>query len=491
MADSDNLGCPRADSPGCLAKSSEPQYGHRVPDFDVISPVDGSVVATRTLAPWPEVDLALTRAREAQAGWRATPLGDRIAVCRAFADRLESRADELGRELSWQMGRPIRFAPREVTTAAARARRMIDLATGALADIAVEPPSDGFELFIRKVALGTVLIVPAWNYPYLIAVNSVVPALLAGNTVILKHSSQTPLCAERFAEIFAAVGLPAGVFQYLHASHADTERAVADPRIDFVAFTGSVRGGHAMVRAAAHRFIGSGLELGGKDPAYVRADADLDHAVENLVDGSFFNSGQSCCGIERIYVDASIFPAFVDGFAATTRRYRVGDPLDPATDLGPVVRASHADFVRGEIARAIDAGARALLDPGEFPGARADGPYLAPQILVDVDHSMSVMMEETFGPVVGIMPVRDDEQAIELMNDSPYGLTASVWTRDRDAAIAIGDRVATGTWFMNRCDYLDPGLAWVGVKDSGRGCTLSALGFDQLTRPKSYHLRRA
>jgi acyl-CoA reductase-like NAD-dependent aldehyde dehydrogenase len=489
MADSDSLCCPLADNTGCLAKGGEPQYGHRVPDFDVISPVDGSVVATRRLATWSEVDLALTRSQQAREGWRATPLGERIAVCRAFADRLESRAEELGRELSWQMGRPIRYAPREVTTAAARARRMTGLATGALADIAVDASSDDFELFIRKVALGTVLVIPAWNYPYLIAVNSVVPALLAGNTVLLKHSSQTPLCAERFAEIFDAVGLPPGVFQYLHAGHAETERAVADPRVDFVAFTGSVRGGHAMVRAAADRFIGCGLELGGKDPAYVRRDADLDHAVENLVDGSFFNSGQSCCGIERIYVDHSIFAAFVDAFAAATRCYRVGDPLDPATELGPVVRTAHADFVRGEIDRAVAAGARALIDPADFPVARADGPYLAPQVLIDVDHSMSVMTEETFGPVVGIMPVRDDAQAIELMNDSPYGLTASVWTRDRDAAVAIGDRIATGTWFMNRCDYLDPGLAWVGVKDSGRGCTLSALGFDQLTRPKSFHLR--
>ncbi len=458
--------------------------------FDVISPVDGSVVASRNYSSWQAVDAALSLSCEARSGWSATPLRDRLAVCRKFADCMEARADELGREVSWQMGRPIRYAPREITTAAARARRMVELASGALADIAVDPPDEHFELFIRKVALGTVLVVPAWNYPYLIAVNSVVPALLAGNTVVLKHSSQTPLCGERLAEIFDAAGLPAGVFQCLHATHADIERAVADARVDFVAFTGSVRGGHAMVRAAADRFIGSGLELGGKDPAYVRGDADLDFAVENLVDGSFFNSGQSCCGIERIYVHHSLYRSFVDAFVALTRKYRVGNPLDTDTDLGPVVRTSHADFVRGEIERAVDAGARALLDPSEFPGARAGGPYLAPQVLVDVDHSMSVMMEETFGPVVGIMPVRGDDEAVELMNDSPYGLTASVWTTDRDAAVAIGDHVATGTWFMNRCDYLDPGLAWVGVKDSGRGCTLSALGYEQLTRPKSYHLRR-
>ena len=465
------------------------QYGSTVTAIDVISPVDGSVVATRKLAAWDEVDHVLSRARESRLAWSTMSLAGRSALCREFADRLEARADELGLELSRQMGRPIRYAPRELVTAADRARRMVDLAGAGLADVAVDGPDD-LDLFIRKVPLGTVLVVPAWNYPYLIAVNSVIPALLAGNTVILKHSSQTPLCAERFAEIFAAIGLPEGVFQFLHTDHANTERAVADARVDFVAFTGSVAGGHAMVRAAADRFIGCGLELGGKDPAYVRHDADLDHAVENLVDGSFFNSGQSCCGIERIYVHHSLFESFVDAFAALVRRYRVGNPLDPETDIGPVARSAHADFVRGEIAKAVAAGARCLIDPAGFAGARDSGPYLAPQVLVDVDHSMSVMTEETFGPVVGIMPVRDDDEAVALMNDSPYGLTVSVWTRDRAAALVLGDRIATGTWFMNRCDYLDPGLAWVGVKDSGRGCTLSVLGFDQLTRPKSFHLRQ-
>jgi acyl-CoA reductase-like NAD-dependent aldehyde dehydrogenase len=457
-------------------------------DLEVITPVDGSVYVRRTLATWDEVDAALGRAEAASREWGTVPLPERMALCERFATALAERAPELGRELAWQMGRPIRFAPREVTTAADRARKMIELAPEALADVPVDGASD-LQLFIRKEPLGVVLVVPAWNYPYLIAVNSVVPALLAGNSVVLKHSSQTPLVAERVGEVFDAIGLPRGVFQWIHTGHAETERAVADPRTGFVAFTGSVRGGHDMVRAASTRFLSLGLELGGKDPAYVRADADLDHAVENLVDGSFFNSGQSCCGIERIYVHRDVYDSFVDGFVELTRRYRLGNPLDPETDLGPVARSPHAKFVRAEIANAVARGARSVVDEKSFPAATPDGPYVGPHVVVDVDHEMSLMREETFGPVVGIMPVSGDDEAVALMNDSPYGLTASVWTRDRDAGMAIGERVETGTWFMNRCDWLDPGLAWVGVKDSGRGCTLSKLGYEQLTRPKSFHLR--
>ncbi|HSG66366.1 MAG TPA: aldehyde dehydrogenase family protein, partial [Gammaproteobacteria bacterium] len=304
-----------------------------------------------------------------------------------------------------------------------------------------------------------------------------------------KHSAQTPLCAERFAESFAEAGLPEGVFQVLHMDHASTERVIRDPRVDFVAFTGSVAGGHEIQAAAAARFVGTGLELGGKDPAYVRADADLAHAVENLVDGSFFNSGQSCCAIERIYVHQQIYDRFLEGFVELTNKYRLGNPLAPETNLGPMVRMAAAELVRQQIDEAIAAGARALIDPAAFPANAPGTPYLAPQVLVNVDHDMRIMSEETFGPAVGIMKVRSDDEAIALMNDSRYGLTASIWTRDEQAAIAIGDRVQTGTWFMNRCDYLDPALAWVGVKDSGRGCTLSSVGYEHLTRPKSYHLR--
>jgi acyl-CoA reductase-like NAD-dependent aldehyde dehydrogenase len=266
-------------------------------------------------------------------------------------------------------------------------------------------------------------------------------------------------------------------------------KMAAEERVNFVAFTGSVAGGYAVQQAASGRFVGVGLELGGKDPAYIRADANLDHAIENVIDGAMFNSGQSCCAVERIYVHRDVYDQFVDGAVALTNQYILGDPLNHETTLGPVVRQRSADLIRAHIAEAISCGAKALIDEARFPRAQHNTPYVAPQILVNVDHSMRVMTEETFGPVVGVMPVSSDEEAIQLMNDSVYGLTASVWTADVDAAIRIGEELETGTVFMNRCDYLDPALAWTGVKQSGRGVSLSELGYEQLTQPKSFHLR--
>jgi acyl-CoA reductase-like NAD-dependent aldehyde dehydrogenase len=383
------------------------------------------------------------------------------------------------------MGRPVSQSPNELRRGfQERALYMCTIAAEALADVPVEK-KEGFERFIRREPLGVVLVIAPWNYPWLTSVNAVVPALLAGNSVILKMAAQTPLVAERYAEAFRAAGLPDGVFQFLHLDHARVAKAIADPHIAFVAFTGSVPGGRAVQQAAAKRFIGTGLELGGKDPAYVRPDAPLEPTVENLVDGAYFNSGQSCCGVERIYVHRSVFKPFVEGFVELARQYRLGNPLERDTNLGPMVRTAAADNVRAQIADAVSRGANALLKLKDRPGT----PYLPPEVLVDVDHSMAIMIEETFGPVVGIQAVADDDEAVRLMNDSRYGLTASIWTEDADAALAIGDRVETGTWFMNRCDYLDPALAWTGVKDSGRGCTLSRLGLEAFTRPKSFHLR--
>jgi acyl-CoA reductase-like NAD-dependent aldehyde dehydrogenase len=453
-----------------------------------VSPVDGSVYVERALAGDDEIDAALNRSRVAQQAWRHTALTDRAVVLKRFCDAFSAKQDAVALELAWQMGRPIRYAPSEVRGTLERARYMIDIAPQALADMDAGP-KDGFTRFVRREPLGVVFTVAAWNYPYLIAVNSVVPALMAGNAVILKHSAQTPLCAERFLECFKEADLPDGLFQILHMSHANTEKTIRDARVDFVAFTGSVEGGHAVQRALSERFIGAGLELGGCDPVYVRHDANLDHAIENIVDGAYFNSGQSCCGLQRVYVHNALYERFVAGFVDLTRKYVLGSPLDASTSLGPVVRTAAANTIRQQIDASISAGARATIDPREFPVAATGTPYLAPQILLDVDHSMPVMREEIFGPVAGIMRVRSDEEAIALMNDSSFGLTAAIWTQDEGAALNIGERINTGTWFMNRCDYLDPALAWVGVKDSGRGCTLSTVGYEHLTRPKSFHLR--
>ena len=450
-----------------------------------ITPVDGSVYVERVLATNAEIERALFMAEKAQKTWKQAPVADRAAILRRMAEWCVARADELATELTWQMGRPVSQTPGELKRGFhERALYMCDIAEEALKDLDVGK-KDGFQRFIRREPLGVVLVIAPWNYPWLTSVNAVVPALLAGNSVILKMAAQTPLVAERYAEAFKAVGLPTGVFQFLHMDHAQVARTIADPRIAFVAFTGSVPGGQAVQKAAAARFIGTGLELGGKDPAYVRPDADLNFAVENLVDGAYFNSGQSCCGIERIYVHKKIYKPFVDGFVQLTRQYRLGNPLEKETNLGPLVRTEAAENVRAQIKQAVKKGAKALLRLKDTPKT----PYLPPEVLIDVDHRMAVMTEESFGPVVGIQAVKDDDEAIGLMNDSRYGLTASIWTKDAEAALRIGERVDTGTWFMNRCDYLDPALAWTGVKDSGRGCTLSRLGLEAFTRPKSFHLR--
>jgi acyl-CoA reductase-like NAD-dependent aldehyde dehydrogenase len=455
----------------------------------MISPVDGSVYADRSAPSASGIEAALERGARAQRAWREVPLAGRVAAVRRMLEWCLAHADTLGEELTRQMGRPISQSPMEIRRGfAERTQYLCGIAEEALRDLDVgEKP--GYRRFIRREPLGLVLVVAPWNYPWLTSVNAVVPALLAGNSVLLKMAAQTPLVAERYAEAFKAAALPAGVFQYLHLDHAQVESVIADPRVSFVAFTGSVAGGHAVQRAAAARFMPTGLELGGKDPAYVRADAPLAPTVENLVDGAFFNSGQSCCGVERIYVERRIFDEFVAKFVELTKQYRLGNPLEPQTTLGPMVRTAAADAVRQQVKEAVAKGATPLIARETFQADRANTPYLAPQVLVNVDHGMALMKEESFGPVIGIMPVDSDEQAIALMNDSRYGLTASIWTADADAALSIGERVETGTWYMNRCDYLDPALAWTGTKDSGRGCTLSRLGLEAFTRPKSFHLR--
>ena len=458
--------------------------------LQIISPVDGSVYAERPLADDATVRATLECGRKAQRDWRHVPVAERCRIGAAFVDAMVADKARVAELLAWQMGRPIRYGAGEVRGFEERARYMIAVAPQMLADL--DPgPKDGFRRYIRREPLGLVLNLPAWNFPYMTALNAVLPAILAGNAVVMKHSSQTALTAEHFADCFAKASLPNDVFQVLHMSHEATHRAISSGLVDQVGFTGSTAGGRMIMAAvaAAPNFPHTCLELGGKDPAYVRPDANLAFAIENVVDAGFFNSGQSCCAVERIYVHEAVYDRFVEGAVATIEAYRLGSPVEEATTLGPLVRSRAADFVRAQVDKAVRKGAKALIDPKRFAADKAGSPYLAPQLLTGVDHSMEIMTEETFGPAHGVMKVKSDEEAIRLMNDSPFGLTASVWTEDLEAAERIGDAIETGTWYMNRADYLDPALAWVGVKESGRGVTLSKVGYEHLTRPKSFHLR--
>ncbi len=456
-------------------------------DIVCTSPIDGSEVARRSSASQFVIDATLRDASIAQKIWAKVPLAERAAKLTAFVDAMLTMNQEVVPEIAHQMGRPVKWGG-EFRGFEERARHMIKIAPEALAPIVPELKS-GFSRYIEKVPVGIVLVVAPWNYPYLTAVNSIVPALMAGNAVILKAAAQTILVGERFTKAMLAADLPKGLFTNLVLTHEDTSRILSTGAVDHCNFTGSVAGGRAIETSAAGTFTTLGLELGGKDPAYVRADAHFDHAVENLVDGAFFNSGQCCCGIERIYVHESLYERFVEAFVALTKTYKLGNPLDEATTLGPMATAKGAEVVRAQIKEAIAKGAKAHIHGELFPEDKGTGTYLMPQVLTDVDHSMSVMMEENFGPVVGIMKVKDDAEAIRLMNDSPYGLTAAIWTQDEAAAASIGREIETGTVFMNRCDYLDPALAWTGVKNTGRGVSLSEIGYDMLTRAKSYHLR--
>lgn len=452
-----------------------------------ISPVDGRVYAEREALSLADAEAAMARAKAAQHRWAELPLAERIAKVKAGVGALNAMKERAVEELAWQMGRPTRYGG-EFGGVNERTEYMANIAAEALSPMVAEN-SDRFERRIEWEPHGVVFVIAPWNYPYLTAINTIVPALIAGNSVVLKHASQTLLVGERLAEAFHAGGVPEDVFQNVFLTHDVTEALIGQRAFGFVNFTGSVAGGVAMEKAAAGTFTALGLELGGKDPGYVMDDADLDAAVDSLMDGAMYNAGQCCCGIERIYVHESLYDEFVKKAVAWVEKLKLGNPFDADSTIGPMANVRFAETVRSQIAEAVAEGARALIDPALFP-ADDGGAYLAPQILVDVNHEMRVMREESFGPVVGIMPVKDDEEAIAAMNDCDYGLTASLWTKDPARAARIGRRIETGTVYMNRCDYLDPALCWTGCKDTGRGAALSVLGFHSVTRPKSFHLKK-
>ena len=450
-----------------------------------ISPIDGSVVAERKTIDLSQAQNTIAKMRDAQIAWAARPLQERIDLVMAGVKFIGGMNDEIVPELARMMGRPIRYGG-EFGGFNERASYMAQIAERSLAPIAVGEDVT-FKRMIKRIPHGVVFVVAPWNYPYMTAINTVAPALIAGNCVILKHATQTLLVGERMAQAFHAAGVPKDVFANLFLDHATTSALIKAHSFDFINFTGSVSSGTQMEQAAAGTFVGVATELGGKDPGYVMDDADLDAAVDTLIDGAMFNSGQCCCGIERIYVHETLYDAFLAKAIDIVKGYKLGNPLDSETTIGPMAHKRFADEVRAQIAEALEMGAVAHIPA--FPEDDG-GTYLTPQILTNVTHDMRVMRDESFGPVVGIMPVKNDDEAIALMNDSSFGLTASLWTRDVDRAERVGDQIETGTVFLNRADYLDPGLCWTGCKNTGRGGGLSEIGYHNLTRPKSYHLRK-
>lgn len=453
--------------------------------LNCISPIDGAVVATRETLPLHDAIGVCKAAKKAQHEWALRPISERAAIVLKAVAIIGEQTDRMTHELAVQMGRPVRYGG-EFRGFSERAYYMCDIAEDSLKPYVVENSETSLRQITRE-PLGVVFIIAPWNYPYMTAINTIVPALVAGNSVVLKHAEQTIMVGEHLAEAFHAAGLPKDVFSNICLDHEVTAQVISGRHVNFVNFTGSVRGGKAIEEAAAGTFIGVATELGGKDPAYIRADANLEAAVEGVLDGAMFNAGQCCCGIERIYVHESLYAEFVEKAVAWTNKLKLGNPLDPETTIGPMANIRFARTVREHIAQAVAQGAVAHIQ--KMP-ADDGGAYVTPQILTNVNHNMVVMREETFGPVVGIMPVKGDEEAIALMNDCDFGLTASIWTADAKAAEAIGAKLETGTVFMNRCDYLDPALCWTGCKDTGRGAGLSVLGYHALTRPKSYHLKK-
>lgn len=453
----------------------------------VDDPYTGDVATSLEETSAAALDAALTRAKQASRALRSMSVKDRVGLVLRACEKMEARTEELARDITRQMGKPLSQARGEVSGMAGRLKYMASIAEQSLADIALEP-KEGFERRIAKEPLGVVLDLPAWNYPLLTAVNAVAPAVLAGNAVVVKHSPRTPLCAGHFARAFDEAGAPEGTVQAVFLDYARTEALVADPRIDHVLFTGSVLGGHKMQAAAKERFLHIGLELGGNDPAYVAADCDFEKAVENIVDGAMYNAGQSCCAVERVYVHASLYERFVEAAEPLVRAYVMGDPSNEKTSLGPIAQPWHPPELQGFVDDATAKGAK-LVCGGRATQVEGKGRFFEATLLRDVRPDAKVMKEESFGPLLPIARVESDEEALQRMNASTLGLTASVWTKDRERAERMARELEAGTVYMNRCDSLDPALPWSGVKDSGRGVTLSTLGFDALTRPKALHFR--
>lgn len=427
------------------------------------------------------------QARRAQRQWRNSDLARRKEALGAFSKLIESEQAELAKTLTLEVGKPITQSHNELNAFRKRIEFFAEHFEAELeAEVVARAPD--LEEMIAHEPLGVIGNISAWNYPFFVGGNVILPALLTGNAVLYKPSELATLTGIGIVRLLHQAGIPEGALSAV-VGGPEVGKLLSDQALNALFFTGSVATGRAVARAAAERLIPVGLELGGKDPAYAASDVDVAKAAAALADGAFYNTGQSCCAVERIYVHQSIFDSFLEAFVAEVRKLKLGDPLDAATTLGPLARGeAQLVHLEQQVSDARSKGARVLTG-----GKRADRPgfFFEPTVLVDVDHSMQVMRDETFGPVIGLMPVPSDETALELMNDTDYGLTAAVYTNDAARAQRLLAELEVGSAYWNCCDRVSPALPWSGRRNSGLGTTLSTYGIEAFTQPKAWHKRLA
>ena len=456
----------------------------------IVNPATGVVLKEISEDNAAAVTAKIARARAAQPGWAATPLQTRLAAITRFRDAVVANKDELALLLTREMGKPIAQARNELAALPGRIDFFLRKTPEVVADESVlvegEPGAPALQEIVAFEPLGVVANVSAWNYPYFVGSNVFVPALLTGNAVLYKPSELTTLTGLRIVELLHQAGIPADVMIAVVGGGA-TGAALVAGDVDGVFFTGSFATGKRIAEAVAGRMIKLQLELGGKDPTYVCDDVNVQAAAESLADGAMYNNGQSCCSVERIYVQRAIYPAFLDAFVKTVRGFVVGAPEDPSTYISPLARREQLAVLESQVADAVAKGGRVLVG-----GQRAtpDGGAFLPTVVADATDDMSLMREESFGPVIGIAPVDGDDEAVRRMNDNDYGLTAGVYSASRERARAILARVEAGSVYWNCCDRVSPRLPWTGRKQSGMGSTLSTHGIRTFLQPKAWHLRK-
>ena len=456
-----------------------------MPTLTITNPATGQVITELPADTKATVAAKAEAARAAQPAWAALPIAERLAVVQRFRAGVVTELETLAATLTAETGKPISQSRNELNGLLPRIDFFLEQAEGAVRDQHVFDDG-GMHEQIGHVPLGVVANISAWNYPYFVGCNVILPALLTGNAVLYKPSEYAAQSGTHIARLLHQAGVPQAVMACLVGA-GEVGEALLAQRIDGLFFTGSHATGVRIAQTLAPRLVKLQLELGGKDPSYVRADADARIAAQSLADGAMYNAGQSCCSVERIYVHASLHDRFVEHFLATVAGFKQGDPTDPATYIGAITRAAQLDVLDAQVADALAQGATLHCGGHRLPGP---GNGYAPTVLTEVHHGMALMREESFGPIIGIQQVQDDEEALALMNDTRYGLTAGVYSRDQAAARALLARVNAGSVYWNCCDRVSARLPWSGTGDSGLGLTLSTAGIQTFTRPKAWHLRQ-